>query len=236
MVSKIEKASLKAPKKKTPKVIPTKRKAKLMTAIKSAEIEVKMERPESVHGCDDCDVYESQHMRPWEVVLNVFCPKIKRPRRTSLHTLATVIGHPDPIKLAEELKKSDKVVGYVCPDVKTPIFYLKSLAQKPGMIDTRNDKVWGDWGHLNAGARSLQEFVDNNPYPRIKGFKRFAENTWSGGSYGKGTMIPAKSAMEVPYEEGDYDYARLVIKALTEAGFTPGIKEENGKIVAVVGE
>ncbi len=150
----------------------------------------------------------------WEIMLNVMSPTIKRPRRTSLHTLATVIGHKDPLKLAKEMKKSDKVVGYVCPDVKTPIFYLKSLANHPGMIDTRDSKVWG----------KLEAFIKKHPYPAVKGFKRFASPTWSGGSYGKGKFIAGKSAMDVPYETGDYAYANEVIKSLKKAGYKPGIK------------
>lgn len=158
---------------------------------------------------------ERENMPAWEVVLNVMCPKIGRPRRTSLHTLATVIGHPDPLKLGKELEKSGKVVGYVCPDVKTPIFYLKSLATHPGMIDTRDSGIWG----------KLSAFFEKHPYPATQGFKRFSEGKWSGGSYGKGTFIPAVSDMTYPYEAGDYEYARRVIKALKDAGYTPGIED-----------
>lgn len=165
-------------------------------------------------GCADCEIEARKHLPPWEIMLNVMCPKIKRPRRTSLHTLATVLGHPDPLALAKELEKSGKVVGYVCPDVRTPIFYLKSLSTHPGMIDTRNASIWGKWSYPSQGCSSLKEFFEKNPYPKIKGFKRFANGT---------------SAMEVPYEKDDYEYVRLLVRTLKEAGITPGIEEPNDK-------
>lgn len=160
----------------------------------------------------------------WEVMLGVVNPKNKRPRRTSLHTIAAVTGAKDPLKLAKEMKASGKVVGYVCPDVQTPIFYLTSMVDHPGMIDDRDPNVWGKWLYRDAGAGSLKEFVKNNPYPKVKGFKRFVYGgTWSGGSYGKGKYISKSSAMEVPYEKTDYTYAKEVIKALKKAGHKPGI-------------
>jgi hypothetical protein len=151
----------------------------------------------------------------WEVVMSTMCPKIKRPRRTSLHTLATVLGHPDPLTLAKEMEKSGKVLGYVCPDVQTPIFYLDALKKHPGMINTPNNKVWGDWGWATAGASSLAEFFKVNPYPKIKGFRRFA------GSAGY--------AMEVPYEAEDYDLARLIIAALAKEGYECGMPNPDNK-------
>ena len=166
----------------------------------------------------------NKDMPAWEVVLNVKCPKIHRPRRTSFQTLATVIGYQGNLMdLAEEMRKSNKVVSYICPDVHCPITYLKSMVNNPGMIDTRDPHIW----------RKLKAQFDQHPYPKVKGFKRFAQGTWSGGSYGKGKFMPANSAMEVPYEEGDYDYAREVIKALKSVGHAPGIEEVDGKIVAI---
>ncbi len=165
-------------------------------------------------GCADCAIEGQKYKADWEVMLNVMCPKINRPRRTSLHTLAYVLGRKDPLALGLELQASNKVVGYVCPDVKTPIFYLKSLRKHPGMIDTPDDNIWA----------KLPAFFEKNPFPTVKGFKRFAAGTWSGG-FGKGTFTPAQTAMDVPYEEGDYDYARLLIKTLKEAGITPAFDD-----------
>jgi len=181
--------------------------------IKTAKIVKKTIKPKS-----------KKKIPAWEVMLGVINPKNKRPRRTSLHTIATVIGAKDPLKLAKEMKASKKVVGYVCPDVKTPIFYLKSMIDHPGMIDTRDSRVWGKWRYPDAGAISLADFVKKNPYPKVKGFKRFVDGgKWSGGEWGVGKYIAASSAMEVPYEKADYDYAKEVIKALKKAGHKPGI-------------
>jgi len=163
----------------------------------------------------------------WEVALGVISPKIKRPRRTSLHTLATIIGHKDPLKLAKEMEKSGKVAGYICPDVSTPIFYLDSLSQHPGMIDTRNPKVWGTWtkwDKQDTGAGSLKEFFKVYPYPKVKGFKRFARSVKVGKDKYGYPIYRAKSAMNVPYEKSDYEYANEVIKELKRAGHKPGIK------------
>lgn len=154
---------------------------------------------------------EETKLPDWEIMLSVVNPDpVKpRPRRTSLHTLAYVLGRKDPLALAAEMASSDKVVGYVCPDVRTPIFYLKSMAHYPTMIDTRDASVWGTWRYPSAGATSLADFVAKNPFPAIKGFKRFK----------------TPNAMSLPYEAPDFPYARLIIKALTDAGYTPGLTE-----------
>lgn len=173
---------------------------------------------------------ENEKMPAWEVVLNVLIPdgpKKGRPRRMSLHTLGYCIKATDLKALAKEMEASGKVVGYVCPDVQTPIFYLKSLAHMPTMIDTRDERVWGKWGYPTAGAKSLGGFIKKNPYPEIKGFKRFAQGEWSGGKYGVGTYIPAKSGMNKPFEKEDFNYAKLIIKALAEAGYECGITPED---------
>jgi hypothetical protein len=165
--------------------------------------------------CHDCILESAKYKADWEVMLSLVCPHKKRPRRTSLHTLTLMLGRKDPLALAKEMEASGKVVGYVCPDVSTPIFYLKSMTQHPGMIDTRDAGIWG----------KLSAFFEKNPYPKVKGFKRFQNGTWSGGEYGKGQFTPARTAMDVPYEKEDYDLARLIIKTLKEAGFTPGIED-----------
>lgn len=153
----------------------------------------------------------------WQVYMETICPKIKRPRRSSLHTICYVCGYDDPISVAEEMRKSGKVYGYRCPDVSCLIFYHESQLGRPTMIDTRDPSVW----------KKVEPFLKERPYPQYKGFKRFAQATWTGGAYGKGKQIPANSGMSVPYEPDDYPYARAVIKALREAGYTPGISEED---------
>jgi hypothetical protein len=164
-------------------------------------------------------------MPAWEVVLRVINPEGKnagRPRRTSMHTLAYVTGcktQDEALALAKEMKDSKKVVGYHCPDVQTPIFYLDALRKLPGMIDTRDPKVWD----------TLSDFFKLNPFPQVKGFKRFAQGTWSGGEYGKGTYTPGEYAMGVAYEPADYPYAKLIIDQLKANGYTPGLTEEDLK-------
>jgi hypothetical protein len=141
-------------------------------------------------------------------------PIINRPRRTSIHTIAAVCGYKNITKLAAEMKKSGKVLGYKCPDVSAYIFYLKSLKNHPGMINTPSARVWDN----------LPAFFAKHPFPAVKGFKRFASGSWSGGSYGVGKYVAGSSDMAVPYEPADYAYANVVIAALKKAGFTPGIK------------
>ena len=80
--------------------------------------------------CHDCILESAKYKADWEVMLSLVCPHKKRPRRTSLHTLTLMLGRKDPLALAKEMEASGKVVGYVCPDVSTPIFYLKSCAMR----------------------------------------------------------------------------------------------------------
>lgn len=159
----------------------------------------------------------------WEVALSVVCPKIKRPRRTSLHTLATVLGRTNIFELAKEMEQSGKVLGYKCPDVQCLIFYLNDMIKCPGMIDTRDAKVWSQ----------VEKFCTENPLETVKGFKRFAQGTWTSGKPGYGEYIRGNSQMNVPYEEADLEYALKITEALTKAGYQPGIEvvKENGKLV-----
>ncbi len=139
--------------------------------------------------------------RDWEVVLSVINPTTDktsygygRPRRLSLHTIAEMVGR-DAATVLVEMKESGKVVGYVCPDVRTPIFYLKDSAKLPNMIDTRNEAVW------TAAAQKIVDF----PPATVKGFRRFA-----------GTK---KYEMDVPFEEEDKPYEAAIKAALSAAGF-----------------
>lgn len=140
----------------------------------------------------------------WQVLLTVINP-IKgdfgsgRPRRLSLHTIAAVCGR-DAATILEEMRTSGEVVGYVCPDVQTPIFYLKANSKLPNMIDTRNDGVW---------AAAAQKIVSHPP-EKVKGFKRFGT-----GDVGLG------SGMSYPFEESDKPYAAEIKKVMTAAGFEP---------------
>ena len=159
-------------------------------------------------------------MPDWEVVLNTMNPNYNgrpgRPRRMSMHTLAACTGR-DIQELIKEVKESKKVVGYKCPDVGGAcIFYLTSLRSIPGMIDSADrkdpERVW----------RELDEFLKTHPYPSVKGFKRFAEGYWTGGSYGQGKFVKGEYAMPTPFEAEDYALARAIRQSLLENGFTPG--------------
>lgn len=141
----------------------------------------------------------------WECVLETYDPNCfsygasketgGRPRRCSLHTIAAVVGR-DPTIVAKEMEDSGLVVGYRCPDVQTLIFYLKRLANKPGMIDTRNAGVW----------KLVPEYLEKYPFPKIKGFRRFG-----GGSPG----------MEHVFLPEDMDYAMAIRTNLVKNGHTP---------------
>lgn len=142
----------------------------------------------------------------WQVLLTVINPGTSkddygagRPRRLSLHTIAAVCGR-DAAVILEEMRTSGEVVGYVCPDVRTPIFYLKANSKLPNMIDTRNDGVW----------EAAKEKLISHPPEKVKGFKRFGT-----GDVGLG------SGMSYPFEESDKPYAAEIKKVMTAAGFTP---------------
>ncbi len=171
-------------------------------------------------NCHDCTIEAGKYKPDWEIVMETINPQVyngaNRPRRCSLHTIALFCGRKDIIGLAKEMEASKKVAGYRCPDVRCLIFYLDRLSKMKGMIDTRDANVW----------KQVESHVKENPYPTIKGFKRFgATDIWTGGSYGKGKQIKGTSGMNVPSEPEDYDYARLVIKRLKDAGYTPGIED-----------
>lgn len=138
----------------------------------------------------------------WEVMMSVVCPNKKRPRRTSFHTLATMLGREDILGLAKEMNESGKVWAYKCPDVRCYITYLDSMRGCPGMIHTPQ-KNWFD---------SFPAFLKEQPFPKIKGFKRFANGN---------------SGMTFPYEKEDFPLALEIIKALRAAGYTPGLSEED---------
>lgn len=154
-------------------------------------------------------------MPAWEVILRVINPDErsgKRPRRTSLHTLASHMGlttHDEIKALAKEMQTSGKVLGYRCPDVRTLIFYPLDYAKNgvevtdpngvtaklSGMIDTRDTGVWG----------RVDAILTEYPYPANRGFKRFS----GGGS----------SGMSFSYEQQDYPLAKARQAALIKNGY-----------------
>lgn len=130
-------------------------------------------------------------MSDWETMMRVICPSAygKRPRRLSIHTIAAVCGR-DAHTILKEMKESNKVVGYKCPDVGgAVIFYLKDLAKLPGMIDTRTDACW------EQAEAALKKWDPK----KVKGFKRFAYDDYT---------------MSVPFDKEDAEYEKMVYAAL----------------------
>jgi len=136
----------------------------------------------------------------WKIIMSTSRPGSGRPRYFTLHTLAALTGRNDLLKIAKEMKRSCEVNAIYCQDVKAPVFFLHSVWHK-------NEKsVW----------KMLKKFIDDNPYPEIKGFQR-AVGSWSGGEYGKGTYTPARHASPEPFIKDDYAYANKIIFALHAA-------------------
>jgi hypothetical protein len=152
----------------------------------------------------------------WEIVLSVINPVKEgygsgRPRRLSLHSIVAMVKR-DAATVLKEMKDSGLVVGYVCPDVKTPIFYLLGNAKLPNMIDTRNAAVW----------EAAAEKIKTHPPEKVKGFKRFAAyHKKADGSldYAKGMIKDPDYSMDVPFEAEDADYEKAIVEALGAAGF-----------------
>jgi hypothetical protein len=107
------------------------------------------------------------------------------------------------------MKKSGKVIGCHCPVVDAPVFYLREYEHY-----TYEDSVW----------RKVSAFNKTNPYPKVRGFKA-ASGGWTGPTYGTGRFIEPVHSMDVPFVESDYEYANLIIDALYQAGYKPGIEK-----------
>lgn len=155
---------------------------------------------------------QTEKLPDWEVMMSVLNID-GRPRRTSLHTLASMLGRTDLLKLAEEMQASGKVVGFYCGTVQCPVFFLRSMRDRPGMSQVIDNNIWGDWPYPQGGVSSLKTFIEANP-SNIKGFKRYA---WRGNS---------RWLLKAPYESDDLTYAKKIRSALVEAGYNPGVKEE----------
>lgn len=168
----------------------------------------------------------------WQAVLRVKNPGGEegwskgRPRRLSIHTIATVVGR-DALEVLEEMKASELVEGYICPDVNTPIFFLKEMSGAPGMITGGTDKakVW----------ERAKEWLEKYPLSKVKGFKRdpvdgycYAAvdgNYYPLSKFGGKTGLkidyskPMKTneeafLMDVPFEKDDAEYEAAVKAAL----------------------
>lgn len=135
----------------------------------------------------------------WEVVMSVCNPNKSdgfgggRPRRMSIHTIAAMCKR-DPHVVLMEMRESGDVVGYSCPDVQCTIFYLKSMAKLPKMIDTRSDGCW------DTALADLKA----HPYPATKGFFRDADAREHG------------YAAKVPFIPRDKAYEDAIKDALAE--------------------
>lgn len=151
----------------------------------------------------------TKKMPAWEVVLNVHNNRLRRPRFFSLHTLATLTRRRNLKKLAKEMLDSGRVATCYCPYAGTIVFYPISLA-----------KIYGNREHtLDEIIAELSKF----PFPEIRGFDAEAKSSWSGGSYGLGTFIPAQKGISEPFNKTDYAYANEIIDKLRAAKYIPGI-------------
>lgn len=162
------------------------------------------------------DPIKNPNKKPsWECVMETYDPNALtygaskatggRPRRCSLHTLASVTGR-DIRVIAKEMAESKKVHGYRCPDVKTLIFYLDRLKSVPGMIHSANSDPNSPGPKANVW-KLVDQNLTENPYPKIKGFKRFS---------GSGS-----SGMEHTFLPEDMDYAMAIKANLEKHGFKP---------------
>ena len=112
-----------------------------------------------------------------------------RPRRMSIHTIASVVNR-DPLEVLEEMEKSDLCLGYPCPDVGgAPIFYLKEL--RGIMTDTPTQNAF----------QLAKEWLVKYPITTTKGFQRHA-----------GT----KFAMSTPFDTEDSAYEKELNQKLVE--------------------
>jgi hypothetical protein len=164
--------------------------------------------------------------KDWEKVMEVVQtegPNKGRPRRLSIHTITALCGR-DGFEILKEMEESGKVVGYECPDVRTPIYYLLEKSKLPGMIDSRNANCW------EKGRAWLKRY----PTKDVKGFKRFPFMRFNAkGKYGAGFendpehkhkphegptptygCPDACYPMDVPFAPEDAAYEKLVRKAL----------------------
>lgn len=91
-------------------------------------------------------------------------PNAGRPRRLGIHAITAICGR-DPLTILSEMEKSGKVNGYVCPDVRTPIYYLQEMSQCPGMV------LGGS--RQNECFKAGKEWIERYPVAKVKGFKRF---------------------------------------------------------------
>ena len=134
-------------------------------------------------------------MFDWEVAMShVFNHKQgygnrNRPRRMSVHTIASVVGR-DPLVVLKEMEESDLCLGYPCPDVRgAPIFYLKEL--RGIMTDTPTQNAF----------KLAKDWLIKYPIDKIKGFKRHG-----GGNF----------TMSTPFDEEDAEYEKELQQKLAE--------------------
>lgn len=147
-------------------------------------------------------------MPSWKIVMNVYHPHLSRPRYLSLHTIATIIGCNDLLRLAKEMKRSGEVNISFCGTVKSPVFYLRRLREE------NEPKIWN----------KIESFIKKWPFPTYRGF-RGVEGHWTGETYGSGRYVEPPTAMKEPFIRQDYSYANKIITALKNAKRRPGIPE-----------
>lgn len=132
----------------------------------------------------------------WEILMSYIFQHTEgygnknRPRRMSIHTIATMVGR-NPLVILKEMEKSNLCLGYQCPDVGGAcIFYLKEL--KSIMTDTPTKNAF------NVAREQLKKW----PIDKVKGFKRHSSN--------------GDPTMPVPFDEKDAEYEKQLKIKLAE--------------------
>ena len=144
----------------------------------------------------------------WEVLMQTIDPRAflcgvspeLRPRRWSINALADVVGR-DPKVILKEMQKSEKVLGYWCPDVNCCVFYMIYLRAR--MIDTSDSKPNGkgvaikDQAVWDTVKADLKKFAKG-----VRGFRRFDDKK------------PFLDRAFDPEDKGDTQYEGLCMTAL----------------------
>ena len=132
-------------------------------------------------------------------------------KNLSINALCSILNHPNPYKLIDEIEASKRVWPFYCENVNHTVLRFDPDTASKENLSERFDRV----------RNKLVDF----PYPEIKGFRR--ENC----SY---FPTPLKSS---PFQEGDGTslfWIREVISRLKAAGYTPNIEiDENNTVVLV---
>ena len=92
-------------------------------------------------------------MFDWQVIMSVH--KNDRPRRMSIHTIASVVNR-DPLEVLEEMEKSGLCAGFQCYSIgRSPVFYLKEFQKQSVTTDI---------------FKTAREWLIKYPIEKVRGF------------------------------------------------------------------